>query len=79
MDKHIQSYRLGCKSVLSLALSIHPKVLLLDEPMIGIDPVDKQMMFEQIQGYMEDETNTLVISLAIMSKTLNGSRITSRS
>ncbi|MCF7932023.1 MAG: ABC transporter ATP-binding protein [Acholeplasmataceae bacterium] len=64
LNKHIQKLSLGMqkKLLLSLALSIRPKVLLLDEPMIGIDPVDKQMMFEQIQGYMEDESNTLVIS-----------------
>jgi ABC-2 type transport system ATP-binding protein len=64
LKKRISALSLGAqkKLVLALALARRPKVLLLDEPLIGIDPIDKRKMTELIQSYMEDEDNTVVIS-----------------
>lgn len=60
----MQNMSLGMRKkwLLSLALARKPKVLLLDEPMIGIDPIDREVMFKAIQTYMEDERHTLVLS-----------------
>jgi ABC-2 type transport system ATP-binding protein len=59
---HKMSLGMQKKWLLSLALAKQPKVLLLDEPMIGIDPMDREVMFKEIQTYMENEDHTLVIS-----------------
>ena len=50
------------KLMLILALSVHPTTLLLDEPLIGIDPIDKQDLIKLIQQYMEDENHTIILS-----------------
>lgn len=50
------------KLMLILALSVHPNILLLDEPLIGIDPIDKQDLIKLIQQYMEDEDHTIILS-----------------
>lgn len=50
------------KFKLALALASRPEILLLDEPLIGIDPLDKQMMIEHIQNFMEDESHTVLFS-----------------
>jgi ABC-2 type transport system ATP-binding protein len=64
LNKRISALSLGAqkKLMLALALARRPKVLLLDEPLIGIDPIDKRKMTELIQTYMEDENNTVMIS-----------------
>lgn len=59
---HKMSLGMRKKWLMSLALAKRPKVLLLDEPMIGIDPIDREVMFEAIQTYMENDDHTLVIS-----------------
>jgi ABC-2 type transport system ATP-binding protein len=50
------------KLMLILALAVHPTILLLDEPLIGIDPFDKTEFIKLIQEYMEDENNTVILS-----------------
>jgi len=64
LNKRVSALSLGAqkKLMLALALAKRPKVLLLDEPMIGIDPIDRRAMTDLIQAYMEDEDNTVVIS-----------------
>ena len=64
LNTRIQKLSLGMqkKLLLLMGLARKPKVLLLDEPFIGIDPIDKKHMVREIQTYMEDETNTVIIS-----------------
>lgn len=64
VKKRLVSLSLGMqkKLMLILALSVRPTTLLLDEPLIGIDPIDKQDLLKLIQQYMEDENNTIILS-----------------
>jgi ABC-2 type transport system ATP-binding protein len=64
LDKRINKMSLGMqkKLTMSIALSLKPNILLLDEPFIGIDPIDKQKMMKHVQAFMEDEHKTVIIS-----------------
>lgn len=64
LDKRMNKMSLGMQKKLSLsiALALRPSILLLDEPFIGIDPIDKQQMMKHIQAFMEDENHTVLIS-----------------
>ncbi len=64
VKKRLVSLSLGMqkKLMVILALSVRPTILLLDEPLIGIDPIDKQDLIKLIQQYMEDENNTIILS-----------------
>ena len=52
---------------IALALSHHPRVLILDEPTSGIDPFDRDEIISVFARYMEDENNTIIISSHIIS------------
>ena len=52
---------------IALALSHHPRVLILDEPTGGIDPFDRDEIISIFARYMEDENNTMIISSHIVS------------
>jgi ABC-2 type transport system ATP-binding protein len=56
------SFGMQKKLMLILALSLHPKILLLDEPLIGIDPIDKQEFIRLMQNYMENDQHTIILS-----------------
>jgi len=64
LNKRLKNMSLGMqkKLHLSLVLARRPKVMFLDEPFIGIDPIDKQKMMREIQTFMEDEKHIVVIS-----------------
>jgi ABC-2 type transport system ATP-binding protein len=64
LKKRVSSLSLGMqkKLMLILAISVHPTTLLLDEPLIGIDPIDKQEFINIIQSYMENEKNSIIWS-----------------
>lgn len=64
LDKRIGKMSLGMqkKLIMAIALALNPSVLLLDEPFIGIDPIDKQKMMKHVQTFMEDEDKTVIIS-----------------
>jgi len=52
---------------IALAMSHHPRVLILDEPTSGIDPFDRDEIISVFARYMEDENNTMIISSHIIS------------
>ncbi len=56
------SFGMQKKLMMIFAISVNPTILLLDEPLIGIDPIDKQEFIKIIQTYMENENNTIIIS-----------------
>jgi ABC-2 type transport system ATP-binding protein len=64
LKKRVSSLSLGMqkKLMLILAISVHPTTLLLDEPLIGIDPIDKQEFINIIQSYMENEKHSIIWS-----------------
>ena len=64
LDKRINKMSLGMqkKLTMAIALSLQPSILLLDEPFIGIDPIDKKKMMKHVQTFMEDEHKTVIIS-----------------
>lgn len=63
-DKSIPSMSFGSKIKLAvtMALSHHPDLLLLDEPTIGVDAVSKQQIFSELLAAVQDENHTVVIS-----------------
>jgi ABC-2 type transport system ATP-binding protein len=56
------SFGMQKKLMLILALSVHPTILLLDEPLIGIDPIDKNEFIKLIQAYMENDKHSIILS-----------------
>ena len=60
----IATLSFGAKTKLSLllALSRHPRVLILDEPTTGLDAVSKQQVFTELLEAVEDGERTVLIS-----------------
>lgn len=56
------SFGMKKKLMMILALSSKPNVLLLDEPLIGIDPIQKKEFIGLIQDFMDDLNNSVIIS-----------------
>jgi ABC-2 type transport system ATP-binding protein len=56
------SFGTRIKLGLILALSWHPRVLILDEPTAGLDAVSKQQIFSELLAAVQDEERTVVIS-----------------
>jgi ABC-2 type transport system ATP-binding protein len=50
------------KLALVLALSWRPKVLILDEPTVGLDAISKQQVFSELLQAVQDEDRTVLIS-----------------
>lgn len=53
------------KASLLLALSHHPKILIMDEPTSGLDPIFRRELIEQLQDYMLDGEKTIFFSTHI--------------
>lgn len=66
-DQKLYSYSEGMlkKLMLVIALARRPKILILDEPMSGVDPVSRIQMLDLIQEFMEDEDHTVLFSTHI--------------
>jgi len=56
------SYGNATKLRLILALAHRPSLLLLDEPMAGLDAVSKQEVFQEIFNAVQDENRSVLIS-----------------
>jgi|SRR5690625_4986000 len=68
--KLVQHYSGGMKRRLSLAIALinQPKYLILDEPTVGIDPVLKLSIWEQLHALKKD--STLLITTHIMDEAM---------
>jgi ABC-2 type transport system ATP-binding protein len=56
------SFGARIKLALLLALSWRPRVLILDEPTVGLDAISKQAVFAELLAAVQDEDRTVLIS-----------------
>jgi len=63
-DDRISTLSFGAriKLALLLALAWRPKVLILDEPTVGLDAISKQAVFAELLAAVQDEDRTVLIS-----------------
>jgi len=63
-DQRVAALSFGARVKLTLimALSRNVELLLLDEPTLGLDPVARRRLFEELLALMQDEERTIVIS-----------------
>ena len=68
-DKKYKDYSAGMqrKLCIAVALSHHAKLLLLDEATNGLDPVVRDEILDEFQGFIEDEEHAILISSHITS------------
>ena len=69
LEKTIKDYSKGMKAKLALtvALSHHPKLLILDEATSGLDPVVRNEMLDIFMEFISDEEHTILLSSHITS------------
>jgi ABC-2 type transport system ATP-binding protein len=69
IKKPVHQYSGGMKRRLSLAISLlhEPEVLLLDEPTVGIDPVLRQSIWEELERIRQNGT-TIVVTTHVMDE-----------
>lgn len=71
LNKPVGAYSGGMKRRLSLAMSIlhNPKVLILDEPTVGIDPLLRQDIWKELYA-MSDKGVTILVTTHVMDEAL---------
>ena len=67
--KPLKEFSRGMKMKLSLsaALSHHPKLLILDEPTAGLDPVARDEILDEFLSFIQDEARSILICSHILS------------
>lgn len=68
-DKMLKEFSSGMKMKLKIAtaLSHHPKLLILDEPTAGLDPIARNEILDIFQDFIQDEENSILVSSHITS------------
>ncbi len=68
-NKQLKTFSKGMHKKLEIitALCHHPKLLILDEPTTGLDPVARREVLDMFQEFMQDEKNTIFLSTHITS------------
>lgn len=63
-NKNIKSFSMGMKKKIDIAcaLSHNAELLILDEPMNGLDPVARQEMRDILQNFIEKENHSILLS-----------------
>jgi len=56
------------KTALLLALSFHPELLILDDPVSGLDPIVRHEFLEQIIELLQEEGRTVIFSSHILDE-----------
>ncbi len=67
VDKQIKTFSKGMLKKLEIitALAHHPRLLILDEPTTGLDPVARREVLDLFQEFMQDENNSIFLSTHI--------------
>lgn len=55
------------KTQFLFALSYHPKLLILDEPTAGLDPIFRKKLLKILQDWLDDDQKTILFSTHITS------------
>lgn len=68
-EKQIKEYSRGMKMKLAIAvaLSHHPKLLILDEATSGLDPMARDEILDVFNDFTRDETHSVLLSSHIIS------------
>lgn len=74
--KRVQNYSGGMKKRLSLAVALlhEPKVLFLDEPTVGIDPLLRKKIWDQLDDLKKQGT-TIIVTTHVMDETKRCDRL----
>lgn len=69
LKKPVNQYSGGMKRRLSLAISLlhEPEILLLDEPTVGIDPVLRQSIWQELRR-LNDNGTTILVTTHVMDE-----------
>ncbi len=69
LKKQVKNYSGGMKRRLSLAISLlhEPTVLILDEPTVGIDPVLRQSIWQELYT-LRDNGTTIIVTTHVMDE-----------
>lgn len=74
--KRVQNYSGGMKKRLSLAAALlhEPSILFLDEPTVGIDPVLRKRIWDQLE-YLKEQGTTIIVTTHVMDETKRCDRL----
>ncbi|WP_051250500.1 ABC transporter ATP-binding protein [Paenibacillus harenae] len=69
MKRSVSSYSGGMKRRLSLAIALlhEPEVLILDEPTVGIDPVLRKSIWDELQ-HLSNKGTTILVTTHVMDE-----------
>ncbi|PWK15005.1 ABC transporter ATP-binding protein [Tumebacillus permanentifrigoris] len=70
LSKKVSAYSGGMKRRLSLAIALvqNPKVLILDEPTVGIDPALRLTIWNELLRLKEQEGKTIIVTTHVMDE-----------
>lgn len=70
MKKSYQKCSKGIQTMISLvvAISSNAKVLLLDEPYVGLDPINREFFYKILRKYYFNEEKTVIISSHLINE-----------
>lgn len=68
-EKKVKDYSRGMKMKLgiAIALSHHPKLLILDEATSGLDPLVREEVLDMLSSFVKDDNHSVLISSHIVS------------
>lgn len=70
LNKRVSAYSGGMKRRLSLAIALiqNPKILILDEPTVGIDPELRLSIWDELLRLKREEGKTIIVTTHVMSE-----------
>jgi ABC-2 type transport system ATP-binding protein len=70
LKKRVSAYSGGMKRRLSLAIALiqDPKILILDEPTVGIDPELKLSIWDELLRLKNEEEKTIIVTTHVMDE-----------